>query len=123
MGAKRVEDLIVWQLAGELRTMIYSLTSSGPAARDWKFRDQLRDAARSTTRNIAEGFGRFRHKEFAQFLRYTRGSLFEISDGLRDGVSRRYWTAAKIRDALILSKRATKAVTRFTDYLSNNPDP
>jgi four helix bundle protein len=122
VGAKRVEDLIVWQLADELRFRIHSLTGSGPAAGDWKFRDQLRDAASSSTRNIAEGFGRFRHREFAQFLRYARGSLFEVSDALRDGIAREYWTAASIKDDLILCKRTTKAVSRFIEYLRTNPD-
>ena len=48
-------------------------------------------------------FGRFRHNEFAVFLRYSRGSLFEISDGLRDDVKRKYWTPPMIREALTLS--------------------
>jgi four helix bundle protein len=123
MGAKRVEDLIVWQLANELKIKVYELTETGPASKDWKFRDELRDAVSSTTRNIREGFGRLRHKEFAQFLRYSRGSLYETSDGLHDGVARKYWTPAQIEGALILSKRATKANSRFTRYLRNNPDP
>jgi four helix bundle protein len=123
MGAKRVEDLIVWQLAQRLKVRIYELTETGPASRDWKFRDQLREAGGSTTRNISEGFGRFRHKEFAQFLRYSRGSLFEITDVLRDGITRKYWTDATVKDAVILSKRTTKAITRFIEYLGNNPDP
>ena len=75
------------------------------------------------SKNIAEGFGRFRHKEFAQFLRYSRGSSYETSDGLRDGVARKYWTAEQIESALILAKRATKANSRFTRYLKRNPDP
>ena len=122
VGAKRVEDLFVWQLADELRGRIYWLTGSGAAARDWKFRDQLRDAASSSTLNIAEGFGRFRHREFAQFLRYARGSRFEISDALRDGVIRNYWTAESVKDELILCKRTTKAITRFIDYLGDSPE-
>jgi four helix bundle protein len=54
MGAKRVEDLVIWQLAEELKTIVYELTEAGPAARDWKFRDQLRDAMGSVTRNMSE---------------------------------------------------------------------
>jgi hypothetical protein len=62
--AKRVEDLVIWQLVEELKTMVYQLTETGPAAKDWEFRDQLRDAMGSVTRNMSEGFGRFRHQEF-----------------------------------------------------------
>jgi len=50
MGAKRVEDLIVWQLANELKIKVYDLTETGPASKDLKFRDDLRDAASSTTK-------------------------------------------------------------------------
>ena len=122
MGAKCVEDLLIWQLAQELKAEVYELTETGPAAKDWKFRDQLHDAMGSVTRNMSEGFGRFRHKEFAVFLRYSRGSLYELTDSLRDGVKRKYWTPSRIQKALILSKRTTKGTTRFIRYLETNPD-
>ena len=112
MGTKRVEDLVVWQLGDELRRKVYAITAKGEPANDWKFRDQLRDAVSSITRKIAEGFGRYRHREFAQFLSIARGSLFEVSETLRDGVSRGYWTAESIADLQALSKRTTAAASR-----------
>ena len=42
----------------------------------------MKRAARSTTQNIAEGFGRFHYKENLQFCRISRGSLFELTDDL-----------------------------------------
>ena len=122
MCAKRVEDLIIWQLADQLKADVYELTETGPAAKDWKFRDQLRDAAGSVTRNMSEGFGRYRHKQFAVYLRYSRGSLFETTDCLRDGVTRKYWASSTIQALLILAKRATKGTTKFIRYLETNPD-
>jgi hypothetical protein len=53
----------------------------------------------------------------------ARGSLFEVSDQLLDGVERQYWTAEAIRRPRVLIKRTTAGVTRFIDYLRNNPDP
>ena len=67
-----------WQLARELKLLAYELTSRPAVAKDFKFRDQLNDAARSAPRNIAEGFARFRHKEFAQFARIAKGSEGEV---------------------------------------------
>jgi four helix bundle protein len=43
-------------------------------------KDNFIRAARSTTRNIAEGFGRFSFKENIHFCRIARGSLYELID-------------------------------------------
>ena len=42
----------------------------------------MKRAARSTTHNIAEGFGRFHYQENIQFCRQSRGSLNELIDQL-----------------------------------------
>ena len=122
MGAKRVEDLSAWQLGNELRDRVHALTAEGRLAEDWKFRNQLRDAVSSVTRNIAEGFGRYRHREFAHFLSIARGSIFEVADHLRDGVSRKYWTQEVVAESLGLCNRTTAAVTRLILYLKAHPD-
>ncbi len=85
--AKRYEDLHVWRLSVDLRDRVIELTSTGRAASDFAFRDQIRDSARSAPRNIAEGFGRFNPRPFAQYLRIARGSLQETRSHLQDGVS------------------------------------
>ena len=74
-GARRFEDLIVWQLAVKIRDRIDILMKSGPASRDFKFHDQIRDSAASAPRNTAEGFLRFNPSEFAYFLNIARASL------------------------------------------------
>jgi four helix bundle protein len=76
-GAKRHKDLIVWQLSYQLEREVFAKTATGEVAKDFKFRDQIRDASASAPRNIAEGFGRYRPKEFARFLEIARGSLTE----------------------------------------------
>jgi four helix bundle protein len=122
VGARRVEELVVWQLGNELREKIHQITASGRASQDRRFRDQLRDAASTVTRNVAEGFGRYRHREFAQFLVIARGSLFETADCLRDGVARRYWTGAQVQELLDLCNRTTAAMTHFIRYLKTHAD-
>jgi four helix bundle protein len=44
--------------------------------------DQIIRASRSVTANIAEGYGRYHYREFAQFYRQGRGSLYEMIDHL-----------------------------------------
>jgi four helix bundle protein len=119
MGARRVEELTVWQLADELRCKVHDRTFQGSCLRDARFCDQLRDAASSVTRNIAEGFGRYRPKEFANYLRIARASAFEIADILRDGVSRRHWSSEQIADLLSLTYRTIAALTSLIRYLQH----
>src|SRR5215831_21419495 len=88
--AKRYEDLVCWQLADELEKLVIALTETGPVTRDFKFRDQIRDSSSSATRNMAEGFGRFRPREHANFLRIAKASLMEKHSSARSGFNRCY---------------------------------
>ena len=116
-GAKRYEDLVIWQLAYELQREVYAITATGAVSRDFKFRDQIRDSSASVTRNITEGFGRFRPKEFARFLDIARGSLTETHHHLRDGHDRGYFTDCDHARLSQLAGRAAIAVTRMIHYL------
>ena len=53
-----------------------------PKEEKYSIVDNMKRAARSTTQNIAEGFGRFHYRENMQFCRISRGSLFELVDDL-----------------------------------------
>jgi four helix bundle protein len=73
-GTKGFEDLIAWKLAQDLKTLARGLCQRPVVKSDWDFTRQLTDAARSAPRNIAEGFGRFKHADFARFVRIARAS-------------------------------------------------
>jgi four helix bundle protein len=118
-GVERFEDLITWQLADALRREVFAFTETGRAARDFKYRDQVRDASSSAARNTAEGFGRFRPSEFARFLEFAHGSLNEVQDGLLEGRDRRYLDEATFERLWILSKRALGVNTRLMLYLKD----
>jgi four helix bundle protein len=120
--AKRVEELAVWRLGNELREKVHAITADPPISNDFRFCNQARDAASSITRNIAEGFGRYRHKEFAQFLSISRGSVFELVDLLRDGVSRQYWSQERVSGLDGLCNRTISALTHLIRYLRTHPD-
>ena len=119
MIAKRYEDLDAWQLADALKKEVYALIKDGPAARDFEFRDQIRDSAASATKNIAEGFGRFRPKVFAKFMEYAVGSLMETQDSLKDGIDRGYFTPARVAPAQKLAARAIQVSKKLIVYLKN----
>ena len=119
MSAQRHEDLDAWQLANQFKEEVYALIKDGPASRDFEFRDQIRDSAASATKNIAEGFGRFRPKVFAQFMEIAVGSLTETRDSLKDGVDRGYLTPERVAHARKLAARAIQVSKRFIVYLKN----
>ena len=92
MGARDFTELAAGLLAHELRLLVIAIVARSPACRDFRYCDQVKGGARSATHNIAEGFGRFRHREFAQFLRIAAASLNEVRDDLIPGHANRYVT-------------------------------
>ena len=117
MGVQRFEDLIAWQLAFQLQEEVFSFTTSGPALRDVKFCGQIQESSRSTTRNAAEGFGRYRPKEFGHFLRIAGASLHETKNHLLDGLKRGYQSEEDHERRRRLCLRAIKANSRLQRYL------
>jgi four helix bundle protein len=118
-----LSDLIVYQLAGQLRDEVFTLTTGDRAAREFKLRDQLHRAAGSVVANIAEGYGRSQHADFARFLDIASGSLRETEEWLRDGVARRVWAQAEVDPAMRLCIRLTPALSRLKRYLRNSKTP
>lgn len=79
---KSFEELKCWQLCRKVRIFISELVKSYPKEEKFSLVDDMKRAARSTTHNIAEGFGRFHYQENVQFCRVSRGSLYELIDQL-----------------------------------------
>lgn len=116
--ARKIEELIAWQLSTQLRAAVI------PCARRWersdrKLFDQIRDSARSARRNLAEGFGRFKPREFANFTRIARGSLIETMNHLLEAQKCQYIGDEETAIMLRLNKRALKATTRLLKYLES----
>jgi four helix bundle protein len=115
--------LICWQLANELCLLTFPLTARHPFARDFKLRSQTDDAASSARRNIAEGFGRRSHIEFARFLEISQSSLNELRDCLLEAEQKGYAEGAELARARNLIKRTSVASARLRRYLLKTPPP
>ena len=122
MGVRRFRDLICWQLARRLRRELQKICQKPSVAADFRLRDQIRDAARSVTSNIAEGFP-CSHAECARFLEISSRSLEEIEDRLIELVDDELLTRAEASEAFDLKKRTAVAISRFRGYLLCTPDP
>jgi four helix bundle protein len=119
MGVTKFTELAAWRRADELRQLVLRITARPLVAKDFRFCDQCKDAARSAASNIAEGFGRYHHKEFAQFVRMALGSLQEISDQMIDARERGYITDSEFTEAEVMIRRAVAASTGLERYLTN----
>jgi four helix bundle protein len=107
---ERFEGILAWQEARRLTQEAYRLSDSGPFARDFALRDQIRRAAVSTMSNIAEGFDCESRKEFARFLAIARRSAVEVQSLLyvaqdvgymtEDDFRSKYEQAAKTRNLI-----------------------
>lgn len=101
-------DLDVWQLGMELADEIYRLTGPFPEAEKFGLTSQLRRAAVSTPSNIAESWGRGSTNEYVQFLRYARGSLYEIETQLRISQRNSFLHEDDLRMMLVRTNRLGK---------------
>ncbi|MEM1185595.1 MAG: four helix bundle protein [Planctomycetota bacterium] len=76
------EDLEAWQLAIECVVIVYRASDRFPVDERFGLTQQVRRAAASVPSNIAEGFGRGSRQDYARFLRFARGSLYEVETQL-----------------------------------------
>ena len=118
-GVTRYEDLRCHQLAVQLRREILRLTRREAVRRDYKYLHQIRDAARSAPRNIAEGYSRFNPAEILQFLGYAKASVDETHNHLIDGRDSGYFSANETQQLLDLIGRITRALLRWMAYLDS----
>ena len=87
---KTFEDLEAWKACRDLRLFAADkVVPTLPPDERYRLKDQLLRCSRSTTANIAEGYGRFHYKENTKFLRIARGECYEVLDHLIIGSVRR----------------------------------
>jgi four helix bundle protein len=106
-------DLVCWQLSYELKCEVFAFTATGAGARDFKYRDQIRDSSSSAPSNIAEGFGRFRPRDSARFYEIARASLMETKNHLIDGRDRGYLDDNLYFRLVNLERAARKSTTNL----------
>jgi four helix bundle protein len=123
MKISRHEDLAAWRLTRELKMAVLALIANERVQRDFKFRDQITDAAASAPSAVAEGFERFEHPEMAYFLRVAKSSVAEVLNHLQDGVDRHYWTESDCAAARVLARRARAAVLGLHRHVNATEAP
>ena len=122
-GFRSFRDFAAWQLAYALRRAVRPLCHRALQDKDFKLQNQIREAARSATRNIAEGFGRFTHGDFARFVRIAKASEVELLDHFNEAFDSGYLSETERRELEYAARKAIKAANGLIRYLESTPDP
>lgn len=112
------EDLNCWKACYELKKYLRKkVISKLPKEEKYDLCSQISRASRSTTANIAEGYGRYHYKDNARILLNARGSCFELIDHLIEAVDNKYID----EETFIISKEkvelAIKLINGYIKYL------
>ena len=112
------EDLECWKQCRNLRLFIAkSVIPVLPKGECYRLGDQLLRAARSTTANIAEGYGRFHYLDNAKFCSNARGSCWEVLDHLITGHDENFFSAELLGRGRELVAQAIKLLNGYMSYL------
>jgi four helix bundle protein len=122
-GVRDYRQLEAWKLADAVRTEIHRLTARPEFRHHLRLRTQLQTAAESACANIAEGFSRYRPKDFARFLRIANGSLSETIEHLTSAAALGLVDAADAARITSLARRSRGAATQLIRYLAAAKPP
>jgi four helix bundle protein len=120
--ARTHQDLDAWALAAALRDRVFEVTAKPQVQRHTSFCDQIQRSSGSAPANIAEGFRRYKPRDFARYLRIALGSLGETQNYLQHAKTQKYISEEEFADLWRLSSRAIGACSRLRTYLSACPD-
>jgi four helix bundle protein len=120
MKIEKFEDIQAWQEARILVEMIYGAIKLNKSFyNDYKFREQITDAAVSIMSNIAEGFSRRSNKEFIQFLFISKSSAAEVQSHLYVALDQEYMTKPQFNMMYDQADKICRYVSNFITYLLN----
>ena len=114
---ERFEDIHAWQKARELTRSIYRLTRCEPLSKDWELSRALRKTAISIMANIAEGFGRKSHREFANYLNIAHGSAAELQSHLYVALDQNYLRREEFDKCYAMCDECSKMLQGLQGYL------
>ena len=112
------EDLECWKACRRLRIFVAkTIVPVLPKEERYGLTSQILRSARSTTANIAEGYGRFHFLDNAKFCSNARGSCFETLDHLITANDEDMITNELLFEGRELVNEAAKISNGYIKYL------
>lgn len=114
---EKFEDIIAWQKALELSTLVYKMTNKEKFSKDYGLKDQIRRASVSIVSNIAEGFERESNNQFVYFLIIAKGSAGELRSQIYIAKNQEYITKEEFEILNGKVIEVSKTIGGFVAYL------
>jgi len=122
MSIQSYKDLDIWKRSCAVVTTIYRPTDHFPKREMFGLTSQLRRAAISVPRNIAEGAARLYTREYIRFLSNALGSIAELETQLIVSIQLDYTTQQRIqgimRELDEIGKMTRRLVQRLEERLA-----
>lgn len=111
------EELKCWKACREVVRWVMRVSAKFPKEEKFDLKDNMRRAARSSTRNIAEGFGRYTHIENIRFCQIARGSLYEAIDDAITAFEENYISEEEYQNGRALIDKSIGLSNGYIRYL------
>ncbi|MBL4586856.1 MAG: four helix bundle protein [Flavobacteriales bacterium] len=118
-GIRTFEDLDCWKAGREVRRFVSILVKKFPKEEIFQLTAQIKNASRSITHNIAEGYGRYHYLDNAKFCSNSRGSLFEVLDQLITAHDDEYISDEDLEKGRKLFDAALRPLNGYIKYLQS----
>ena len=116
--ADSFERLECWQRCNELKMFLKeNVLSKLPASERYELYSQILRASRSSTANIAEGWGRYHYKDNIKFLVNARGSIAEILDHTIEAKNWNYISEDTLKEIRNQTTRCMLVINGYIRYL------
>lgn len=111
MAQFRFETLEIWKMAIDLGDELFDIADDLENRKRYRFAEQLRAAGMSISNNISEGSGSYSDIDFANFLKFSRRSVYECAN-IMVLLEKRVYISKKYKEEMFeklahLSKKTT----------------
>src|SRR4051794_3744393 len=109
----RFQDFDIWKKAVSVSDSLFVLADELDKKKYYRFAEQLRAATLSITNNIAEGSGSTSDSEFANFLNFSRRSVFEVANILMLLSKNNYFPLTRVSSLLVDLEEESRMILAF----------
>ena len=113
------EQLPCWQKCQEIKLWVVQFVKTLPDHERYELAFSMRKCARSATRNLAEGFGKFTIPDKVNFCRTSKGSLFELLDDILTAHEEGYITTEQYSQGRKMIEAGIYSINGYITYLNS----